>query len=122
MAINGSIMIKKNIDCRHIGCGILSRLPTLLQEHMVTEERDSKPAPMNAFELISFSRGLNLSGLFETRGQVRNQLILIHIVCTSLTRIKNECASPSDTVDDCIFQILMQGAIIGIWDCRVALC
>ena len=39
---------------------------------MVTELRDSKPAPMNAFELISLSRGLNLSGLFETRGQVSN--------------------------------------------------
>jgi serine/threonine protein kinase len=38
-------------------------------EYMVTEERDSKPAPMNAFELISLSRGLNLAGLFETRGQ-----------------------------------------------------
>jgi 5'-AMP-activated protein kinase catalytic alpha subunit len=38
-------------------------------EHMVTEERDAKPVAMNAFELISLSRGLNLSGLFETRGQ-----------------------------------------------------
>lgn len=37
---------------------------------MVTEERDAKPVAMNAFELISLSRGLNLSGLFETRGQV----------------------------------------------------
>lgn len=43
---------------------------------MVTETRDAKPAAMNAFELISLSRGLNLSGLFETRGQVS---ILIHI-------------------------------------------
>lgn len=41
---------------------------------MVIEERDSKPAAMNAFELISLSRGLNLSGLFETRGQVSNQI------------------------------------------------
>lgn len=38
-------------------------------EHMVTETRDAKPVAMNAFELISLSRGLNLSGLFETRGQ-----------------------------------------------------
>lgn len=32
----------------------------------MTEEKDTKPAAMNAFELISLSRGLNLSSLFET--------------------------------------------------------
>lgn len=37
-----------------------------LQEHLVTEKKETKPAVMNAFELISLSHGLNLSGLFET--------------------------------------------------------
>ncbi|XP_024398873.1 CBL-interacting protein kinase 23 [Physcomitrium patens] len=40
-------------------------------DYMVTEERGVKPPAMNAFELISLSRGLNLSGLFETREQDR---------------------------------------------------
>ena len=42
-------------------------LKSWLQEYMVTEEKDTKPVAMNAFELISLSRGLNLSSLFETR-------------------------------------------------------
>lgn len=43
------------------------------QEHMVTEKKETKPVAMNAFELISLSHGLNLSGLFETR-----QVPLLH--------------------------------------------
>ncbi|CAK9858588.1 unnamed protein product [Sphagnum jensenii] len=35
-------------------------------EFMVTEQKETKPVIMNAFELISLSHGLNLSGLFET--------------------------------------------------------
>lgn len=35
------------------------------QEHLVQEKKETKPIMMNAFELISLSRGLNLSGLFE---------------------------------------------------------
>jgi hypothetical protein len=57
---------------------------------MVTEERDSKPAAMNAFELISLSRGLNLSGLFETRGQVSNQPTPIRNVFTPSFRQEPE--------------------------------
>ncbi|KAL2652157.1 hypothetical protein R1flu_020285 [Riccia fluitans] len=33
--------------------------------HLVQEKKEAKPIVMNAFELISLSRGLNLSGLFE---------------------------------------------------------
>jgi hypothetical protein len=36
-----------------------------LQEFLVMENKEMKPATMNAFELISLSSGLNLSGLFE---------------------------------------------------------
>jgi serine/threonine protein kinase len=36
------------------------------KEHMVTEQKETKPVILNAFELISLSPGLNLSGLFET--------------------------------------------------------
>ncbi|KAJ7560030.1 hypothetical protein O6H91_04G111200 [Diphasiastrum complanatum] len=35
------------------------------EEHLVKEERETKPAAMNAFDLISLSKGLNLSGLFD---------------------------------------------------------
>eukprot|EP00246_Nothoceros_aenigmaticus_P012760 TRINITY_DN4097_c0_g1_i1.p1 TRINITY_DN4097_c0_g1~~TRINITY_DN4097_c0_g1_i1.p1 ORF type:complete len:375 (-),score=84.21 TRINITY_DN4097_c0_g1_i1:64-1188(-) len=35
------------------------------EEHFVTEKKETTPLPMNAFELISLSDGLNLSGLFE---------------------------------------------------------
>jgi hypothetical protein len=34
---------------------------------MVTEQKETKPVILNAFELISLSPGLNISGLFETR-------------------------------------------------------
>lgn len=36
----------------------------------MTEKKETTPLPMNAFELISLSDGLNLSGLFEKQ-QVR---------------------------------------------------
>jgi 5'-AMP-activated protein kinase catalytic alpha subunit len=41
-------------------------LPFEAQEFMVTEQKETKPVIMNAFELISLSHGLNLSSLFET--------------------------------------------------------
>lgn len=38
----------------------------LFQEHLVTEKKEEEqPAAMNAFELISMSKGLNLGNLFE---------------------------------------------------------
>ncbi|CAM6074502.1 unnamed protein product [Sphagnum tenellum] len=45
-------------------------------EFLVMENKEMKPATMNAFELISLSSGLNLSGLFEEpqdseKGEVR---------------------------------------------------
>ncbi|XAR51063.1 Non-specific serine/threonine protein kinase [Bertholletia excelsa] len=35
------------------------------EEYHVTERREEQPAPMNAFELISMSKGLNLGNLFD---------------------------------------------------------
>lgn len=35
------------------------------QEYHVTEKKEEQPTPMNAFELISMSRGLNLGNLFD---------------------------------------------------------
>ncbi|CAM6017519.1 unnamed protein product [Sphagnum balticum] len=35
-------------------------------EHLLTEKNETKPTVMNAFELITLSDGLNLSGLFDT--------------------------------------------------------
>lgn len=36
-----------------------------LQEHHVMEKKEEQPVAMNAFELISMSKGLNLGNLFE---------------------------------------------------------
>lgn len=38
----------------------------LQQEYHVTEKKEESPAAMNAFELISMSKGLNLGNLFDT--------------------------------------------------------
>ncbi|XP_051134095.1 CBL-interacting serine/threonine-protein kinase 3-like isoform X2 [Andrographis paniculata] len=35
------------------------------EEHLVTEKKEEQPVAMNAFELISMSKGLNLGNLFE---------------------------------------------------------
>ncbi|XP_015058542.1 CBL-interacting serine/threonine-protein kinase 3-like [Solanum pennellii] len=35
------------------------------EEHHVTEKKEEQPTPMNAFELISMSKGLNLGNLFD---------------------------------------------------------
>ncbi|KAJ7530752.1 hypothetical protein O6H91_14G017500 [Diphasiastrum complanatum] len=43
------------------------------EEHLVTEEKEQKPVTMNAFELISLSQGLNLSGLFEKQQGLVNR-------------------------------------------------
>lgn len=43
-----------------------------IQEHMVTEKKETRPVTMNAFELISMSQGLNLSGLFESKEVIIN--------------------------------------------------
>ncbi|RZC27037.1 CBL-interacting serine/threonine-protein kinase 3 isoform F [Glycine soja] len=36
------------------------------EEHHVTEKKEEQPTAMNAFELISMSKGLNLENLFDT--------------------------------------------------------
>lgn len=38
----------------------------IFQEHHVTEETEGQPASMNAFELISMNKGLNLDNFFES--------------------------------------------------------
>lgn len=47
-----------------------------IQRHMVTEKKEARPVAMNAFELISLSQGLNLSGLFESKE------VLLTLSCT----------------------------------------
>lgn len=43
-------------------------------EHLVKEEKETRPVMMNAFELISTSQGLNLSNLFEKqKGLVKRE-------------------------------------------------
>jgi hypothetical protein len=38
----------------------------IFQELLVTEEMEGQPASMNAFELISMNKGLNLDNFFES--------------------------------------------------------
>lgn len=40
---------------------------------LVTERKDSKPTLLNAFELISLNKGLNLSGLFENKLELKQE-------------------------------------------------
>lgn len=42
-----------------------------IQEHHVTEKKEEHPIAMNAFELISMPKGLNLEHLFDVE-QVHN--------------------------------------------------
>eukprot|EP01018_Ginkgo_biloba_P023345 Gb_33333 [translate_table: standard] len=45
-------------------------------DHLVTEQKELKgagPSLMNAFDIISFSKGLNLSGLFEKKQGVKQE-------------------------------------------------
>ncbi|KAH7428735.1 hypothetical protein KP509_09G015000 [Ceratopteris richardii] len=47
------------------------------EEHLISKIKDSKtskPAFFNAFELISLSKGLNLSGLFEKQPKIKGEL------------------------------------------------
>lgn len=43
-------------------------------EAKIKEQKSSRPAFFNAFELISLSKGLNLSGLFEKKQEVKHEL------------------------------------------------
>lgn len=52
-------------------------LLALLQEHHVTEKKEEQPVAMNAFELISMSKGLNLGNLFGSE-QVHALTSLFH--------------------------------------------
>jgi len=44
----------------------ISDMLFLFQENHVKEEKEEQPTAMNAFELISMSKGLNLGNLFDT--------------------------------------------------------
>lgn len=55
-------------------------------EHVVIEQREvkiSKPTLLNAFELISFNKGLNLSSLFQKQQEVKLE-----------TRFTSKCSAP----------------------------
>ncbi|KAK4763337.1 hypothetical protein SAY87_013011 [Trapa incisa] len=41
--------------------------------HHVTEKKEEKPAPMNAFDLISMSRGLNLGNFFDVGQEFKRE-------------------------------------------------
>lgn len=54
------------------------------QESLIVERREERPAapvPMNAFELISKSQGLNLSSLFE------KQMVCLYLQCHTVSLI-----------------------------------
>ncbi|XP_022890726.1 CBL-interacting serine/threonine-protein kinase 3-like [Olea europaea var. sylvestris] len=43
------------------------------EEYLVTEKKEEQPATMNAFELISMSKGLNLGNLFEGEQEFKRE-------------------------------------------------
>ncbi|XP_035546386.1 CBL-interacting serine/threonine-protein kinase 3-like [Juglans regia] len=43
------------------------------EEHHVTEKREEQPAAMNAFDLISMSKGLNLANLFDVEQEFKRE-------------------------------------------------
>ncbi|OAY64948.1 CBL-interacting protein kinase 32, partial [Ananas comosus] len=43
------------------------------EEHHVTEKKEEQPAAMNAFELISMSKGLNLANLFDSEQEFKRE-------------------------------------------------
>ncbi|CAB4283651.1 unnamed protein product [Prunus armeniaca] len=43
------------------------------EEHHVTEKKEEQPAAMNAFELISMSKGLNLGNLFDVEQEFKRE-------------------------------------------------
>ncbi|KAG1365522.1 CBL-interacting protein kinase 32 [Cocos nucifera] len=49
------------------------RAPGSITEHLVTEKREDQPAAMNAFELISMSKGLNLGNLFDVEQEFKRE-------------------------------------------------
>ncbi|XP_020254714.1 CBL-interacting protein kinase 32-like [Asparagus officinalis] len=52
------------------------------EENHVKEEREVQPTPMNAFELISMSKGLNLGNLFDSEMEFKRE-----------TRFTSKCAA-----------------------------
>ncbi|KAG6629496.1 hypothetical protein CIPAW_14G089100 [Carya illinoinensis] len=47
--------------------------PNPITEHHVTEKKEEQPAAMNAFDLISMSKGLNLSNLFDVEQEFKRE-------------------------------------------------
>ncbi|ESQ50052.1 hypothetical protein EUTSA_v10001987mg [Eutrema salsugineum] len=43
------------------------------EEHLVTEKKEEQPAAINAFEIISMSRGLNLENLFDPEQEFKRE-------------------------------------------------
>lgn len=61
-----------------------------VQEHLVTEKKEEQPAAINAFEIISMSRGLNLENLFDPEQvcvfvhdfiPIKKTGILVFVIC-----------------------------------------
>nr|QSH71661.1 CBL-interacting protein kinase [Hedychium coronarium] len=49
------------------------QLPPTFLEHHVTEKKEEQPTPMNAFELISMSKGLDLGNLFNQEQEFKRE-------------------------------------------------
>jgi hypothetical protein len=64
--ITGKIKLEHNSRAVVADLSFFMMLSLGKQEHLLTEKNETKPTVMNAFELITLSNGLNLSGLFDT--------------------------------------------------------
>ncbi|EFJ05224.1 hypothetical protein SELMODRAFT_137499 [Selaginella moellendorffii] len=64
------------------------------EDHLVAEKEEPQPVTMNAFEIISMSRGFNLSGLFEHREVERESRFTSKHPAKEIVRTIEETARP----------------------------
>lgn len=76
--------------------------------NLVVERRDEKPVPMNAFDLISTSQGLNLGTLFEKQMVtcISKIFIFVHFINILICSVElKNCSSEKNTSVFCSFLI-----------------
>lgn len=86
------------------------------KDHLATErQQKGKPAFFNAFELISLSKGLNLSGLFEKKQDVKHELHFTskHTAPEIISKIEETAKPLGFIVKRQDYKMRLQGAMTG---------
>ncbi|KAK9018071.1 hypothetical protein V6N11_001056 [Hibiscus sabdariffa] len=74
----------------------LDDVEAVFKDSEVTEKREEKPTPMNAFELISMSEGLNLGNLFDAEQmRLENLKGNLNVATEERSEVK-ECCRPAN--------------------------